>query len=190
MKALVGAFNQEKALVGAFSVIVKTSCGTDGSICGTSWEWMKKWRWDPRCLCRHLASAAPTPTTGQHQATAARLPGCRDTLLARKINTADCFVSLTAPCKHNSIIGSCMEFMVNEGPKHLCALFCYVNVSSFWVCFTLIQYSSMKLMSSSEAKFNTVFIQAKNMIKPFIHFTMISVLQNSFSLLQLTLIKF
>ena len=31
LKALVGAFNQEKALVGAFSVIVKTSCGTDGS---------------------------------------------------------------------------------------------------------------------------------------------------------------
>ena len=36
MKAVVAAFNQEKALVGAFSVIVKTSCGTDGSICGTS----------------------------------------------------------------------------------------------------------------------------------------------------------
>ena len=36
MKALVGAFNQEKALVEAFSVIVKTGCGTDGSICGTS----------------------------------------------------------------------------------------------------------------------------------------------------------
>ena len=30
VKALVGAFNQEKALVGAFSVIVKTGCGTDG----------------------------------------------------------------------------------------------------------------------------------------------------------------
>ena len=29
--ALVGAFNQEKALVGAFSVIVKTDCETDGS---------------------------------------------------------------------------------------------------------------------------------------------------------------
>ena len=28
---VVGAFNQEKALVGAFSVIVKTGCGTDGS---------------------------------------------------------------------------------------------------------------------------------------------------------------
>ena len=28
MKALVGAFNQEKALVGAFSVIVKTNCET------------------------------------------------------------------------------------------------------------------------------------------------------------------
>ena len=27
VKALVGAFNQEKALVGAFSVIVKTGCG-------------------------------------------------------------------------------------------------------------------------------------------------------------------
>ena len=31
MKALVDAFNQEKALVGAFSVIVKTDCETDGS---------------------------------------------------------------------------------------------------------------------------------------------------------------
>ena len=37
MKALVGAFNQEKALVGAFSVIVKpVEERTDGSICGTS----------------------------------------------------------------------------------------------------------------------------------------------------------
>ena len=35
MKALVGAFNQEKALVGAFSVIVKTDCGTDGSFYST-----------------------------------------------------------------------------------------------------------------------------------------------------------
>ena len=31
MKRLVGAFNQEKALVGAFSVIVKTDCETVGS---------------------------------------------------------------------------------------------------------------------------------------------------------------
>ena len=31
MKALVGALNQEKALVGAFYVIVETDCGTDGS---------------------------------------------------------------------------------------------------------------------------------------------------------------
>ena len=31
MKVLVGAFNQEKALVGAFSVIVKTDCEADGS---------------------------------------------------------------------------------------------------------------------------------------------------------------
>ena len=30
MKALVGAFNHEKALVGAFSVIVETDCETDG----------------------------------------------------------------------------------------------------------------------------------------------------------------
>ena len=36
MKALVGAFNQEKALVGAFSVIVKTGCGTDASFYSTS----------------------------------------------------------------------------------------------------------------------------------------------------------
>ena len=36
MKALVGAFNQEKALVGAFSVIVKTDCGTDGALHSTT----------------------------------------------------------------------------------------------------------------------------------------------------------
>ena len=38
MKALVGAFNQEKALVGAFSVIVKTDCETDGALHSTSKE--------------------------------------------------------------------------------------------------------------------------------------------------------
>ena len=32
MKALVSAFNQEKALIGAFSVFVKTGCGTDGAL--------------------------------------------------------------------------------------------------------------------------------------------------------------
>ena len=36
MKALVGAFNQEKALVGAFSMIVKTDCETDGALHSTS----------------------------------------------------------------------------------------------------------------------------------------------------------
>ena len=30
MIALVGAFNQEEALVGAFSIIVETDCETDG----------------------------------------------------------------------------------------------------------------------------------------------------------------
>ena len=36
MKVLVGAFNQDKALLGAFSVIVKTDCGTDGLFYSTS----------------------------------------------------------------------------------------------------------------------------------------------------------
>ena len=36
MKAVVAAFNQEKALVGAFSVIVKTDCETDGSFYSTT----------------------------------------------------------------------------------------------------------------------------------------------------------
>ena len=36
MKAPVGAFNQEKALVGSFSVIVKTDCGTDGALHSTN----------------------------------------------------------------------------------------------------------------------------------------------------------
>ena len=36
VKALVGPFNQEKALVEAFSVIVKTDCETDGALHSTS----------------------------------------------------------------------------------------------------------------------------------------------------------
>ena len=32
MDSVVGTFNQEKALVGAFSVIVKTACGTDWAL--------------------------------------------------------------------------------------------------------------------------------------------------------------
>ena len=38
MKAVVAAFNQEKAIVGAFSVIVKTGCETDGSFYSTMKE--------------------------------------------------------------------------------------------------------------------------------------------------------
>ena len=37
---LVGAFNQEKALVGAFSLIVKTDCETDGALHSTSGYWL------------------------------------------------------------------------------------------------------------------------------------------------------
>ena len=39
MKAVVAAFNQERALVGAFSVIVQptTGCGTDGSFYSTNY---------------------------------------------------------------------------------------------------------------------------------------------------------
>ena len=37
VKALIGTFNQEKALVGAFSVIVKSDCGTDGSLYSTTY---------------------------------------------------------------------------------------------------------------------------------------------------------
>ena len=36
VKALEDIFYQEKALVGAFSVIVKTSCGTDGALHSTA----------------------------------------------------------------------------------------------------------------------------------------------------------
>ena len=38
VKVVVAAFNKEKALVGAFSVIVKTGCGTDGSFYSTSYN--------------------------------------------------------------------------------------------------------------------------------------------------------
>ena len=40
VKALVGAFNQEKAIVGAFSVIVKTDCeSADGSSAALTADW-------------------------------------------------------------------------------------------------------------------------------------------------------
>ena len=35
VKVVVAAFNQEKALVGAFPMIVKTDCGTNGSFYST-----------------------------------------------------------------------------------------------------------------------------------------------------------
>ena len=38
VKALVGTFNQEEALGGAFSVIVKTGCGTEGALHSTTFR--------------------------------------------------------------------------------------------------------------------------------------------------------
>ena len=58
VKALVGAFNQENALVGAFSVIVKTDCETDGSFYSTNQ--------DQDTVCRQQMGATPTlRCTGQ-----------------------------------------------------------------------------------------------------------------------------
>ena len=48
MKALVGVIKQEKALVGAFSMIVKTDCETDGSsvaLLGCGWRRAKVADW-------------------------------------------------------------------------------------------------------------------------------------------------
>ena len=52
MKALLGAFNQEKALVEAFSVIVKTDCETDGALHSAS---------------SHLVSAERQQLPGRHK---------------------------------------------------------------------------------------------------------------------------
>ena len=45
VKALVGAFNQEKALVGASYMIVKTGCGTDGSFYSTNFVYLLPFPW-------------------------------------------------------------------------------------------------------------------------------------------------
>ena len=52
MKALVGTFNQEKALVGAFSVIVKTGCETNGALHSTKQDQYQGVRgmWGKRAL--------------------------------------------------------------------------------------------------------------------------------------------
>ena len=64
MKALVGAFNQEKALVGvgAFSVIVTTGCGTDGSFYSTSPRYPGGWMCgDIKCNRGHIINCRPAP---------------------------------------------------------------------------------------------------------------------------------
>ena len=53
MKTLVGTVNQKKALVGAFSVIVKTGCGTDG-------------RFTPLVSSRQLAVSQETSAPSGH----------------------------------------------------------------------------------------------------------------------------
>ena len=44
MKVLVGAFNLEEALAGAFSMIVKTDCETNGAIHSTTLIAVLVWR--------------------------------------------------------------------------------------------------------------------------------------------------
>ena len=63
MKALVGALNQEKALVGAFSVIVKTSCGTDGSICGTNYYTLHAQHTSSHMAVFHPPGSMASPAT-------------------------------------------------------------------------------------------------------------------------------
>ena len=58
MKALVGTFNQEKALVGAFSVIVKTGCGTDGALHSTTHKPRSHSAFDFNICCWFAAAAA------------------------------------------------------------------------------------------------------------------------------------
>ena len=58
MKALVGALNKEKALVGAFSVIVKTGCGTDGSVYSTSKNSFAALTFDQRQQCALQSACA------------------------------------------------------------------------------------------------------------------------------------
>ena len=50
MKAIIATFNQEKALVGAFSVILKTDCETDGSFYSTNHR---------RCVLVRVNSSGP-----------------------------------------------------------------------------------------------------------------------------------
>ena len=76
MKALVGGFNQEKALAGAFSVIVKTDCETERSIYSTTHN-------TPVC-CRGLAERCPVPmktliTFGSPHQGQFGVPDCRET---------------------------------------------------------------------------------------------------------------
>ena len=69
MKALAGTFNQEKALIGAFSVIVKTDCETDGSVHSTTADtYSPEWRQ----IETDTGRAGDTMGTPSHTASASR----------------------------------------------------------------------------------------------------------------------
>ena len=61
MKALVGAFNQEEALVGAFSVIVKTVCETAAASVATRDILLVQV--DSWTVCCHLSPHGGDPVT-------------------------------------------------------------------------------------------------------------------------------
>ena len=68
MKALVGAFNQEKARVGAFFVIVKTDCETDGSYAAQVWSVVKfKFKFESSSQSLHPAWPRPRRLAGLEQ---------------------------------------------------------------------------------------------------------------------------
>ena len=74
MKAVVAAFNQEKAQVGAFSVIVKTDCETDAAFLPSSLQLQAVSR------CRHCrliaASRGATVTCHCHASSALSRDHC------------------------------------------------------------------------------------------------------------------
>ena len=95
MKALVGAFNQEKALVGAFSVIVKTGCGTDRSFYSTtSYSDTPQRSRAPDNTNQYTHDIATTASDGHGDAG----PGAEVELERQKIPTGESAVKLLGDC--------------------------------------------------------------------------------------------
>ena len=118
MKTLVGTFNQEKVLVGAFSVIVKTDWETDGSFHSTSEDRTitRWWRWCDAGGEMPQSAATSRPASTSHVTLDSMWHVTRDLAMTswapwRDIRRHDCAGFWRCKCKKEVILWNWLQFV-------------------------------------------------------------------------------